>query len=338
MKLSVTGSETYTLTAPTIDKIIRTGDPDAALLYLYTLRTKGDSTNEKAAKDLNMGIGAVNTATALLSRMGLIEIETEPVVKEPEAKESAVKPAANMAAELPVRTEPVQDPHYTQDEVIAEIASGTDFTVVVDETTRRLGKPLSADELLRLYGIYDNLRLPPEVILQLITHCINECRHSGSGRLPSVRYIEKAAYTWEREGLFTIEKAEEYLKALEQRRSERYKVKQILQVRDREFSETEKRYVDNWLTMGFETEVIAEAYDRTVVKTGKLSYPYMDTILKSWDSKGLHTIAQVQEKDNRKHGSGNNHTFPRQSGQKHGTPNREQLDRMSRMIKKMGEE
>jgi len=322
MKLSASGSETVTLTGQSIDKLIRAGDGDAALLYLYILKTKGESTDAEASKALNKSKGWIASATAMLSRIGLVEVE----------KDSA--PAGNFETTV---NRSLQEPHeYTEDEVKAEIAAGSDFTIVIEETQRRLGKILSPDDLLRLYGIYDNLGLPPEVILQLITHCINECHTRGDGRTPSVKYIEQAAYTWEREGVFSIEKAEEYLKTLEARKSNRGMIRRSLNITDREFSETEKRYVDSWIDMGFEYEAIAIAYDKTVINTGGLKWPYIDKILKNWHAKDIHTSEQIQENDNRAGTAAT--TASSATAAKHGNPNSEEMERMTKILNKIKEE
>jgi DnaD/phage-associated family protein len=204
---------------------------------------------------------------------------------------------------------------------------------VIEETKRRLGKMLAPDEMMRLYGIYEDLRLPSEVILLLITHCIRESRVTGDGRAPSVRYIEKAAYTWEREGIFTLERAEEYLKALEAKKSVRGEMKRVLWIRDREFSATEKRYVDDWIEMGFEPEAIAIAYDKTVTKTGSLAWPYIDKIVKNWHSKGLHTAHQIQENENGQKNSAHGRVTS-SNNKKHGEPNRADIERMQRLLNK----
>jgi len=323
MKLSLSGSEAVTLTGQTIDKLIRSGDGDAALLYLYILRTNGQSTDEQAAKALDKSKGWIASATAMLSRIGLVQVETDAV--------SGKNTQVTGERLLPEQRD------YTEDDVRAEIASGSDFSIVIDETQRRLGKILSPDDLLRLFGIYDNLRLPPEVILQLITHCINECHTRGDGRTPSIRYIEKAAYTWEREGVLTIERAEEYLKSLEIRKSNRGKIKRVLQIKDREFSETEKRYIDSWIDMGIEPDAIAIAYDKTIIKTGTLTWPYIDTIIKSWSSKGITTAQQVHEKDGNQAKSKTGAAGYNQM-QKHGNPNSEEMERMTRILNKIKEE
>ncbi|MCL2080175.1 MAG: DnaD domain protein [Oscillospiraceae bacterium] len=333
IKISITGSESFTITGQTIDKLIRTGDGDAALLYLYILKTHGQSTDLDAAKALGKSKGWVASAMLMLSRMGLIEVMGTQLEAQNHAKSEA-------EAQLP------SEAVYTQEEVRAQLALGSEFTVVVKETERKLGKILSPDELLRLFGIYDNLRLPTEVILQLITHCIGECAVTGDGRSPSVRYIEKAAYVWEREGIFSIEKAEEYLKKLEEYKSARGQIKKALQIRDREFSATEKRYVDDWISRGTQPDAVALAYDKTVIKTGRLAWPYMDTIIKSWDNKGFHTAQAVLENENgAKQAGGRGQTGQNVRAsrfgagtQKHGEPSRADMERMTRILEKIKEE
>ncbi|MCL2663066.1 MAG: DnaD domain protein [Oscillospiraceae bacterium] len=332
LKISLPGPEIITIAGQTIDKLVRAGDGDAALLYLYILRTheQKELSESEIAIALDKSKGWVASAMAVLSRLRLINLDNINGAK----TGNAASDSESGIDSLPPYKEP--RPH-TEDEVKQVLQSGSDFSVVIEETQRRLGKQLSPDELLRLYGIYDNLRLPPEVILLLITHCIRESRITGDGRAPNVKYIEKAAYTWEREGIFSLERAEEYLKALESKKSVRGEMKRVLCIWDREFSATQKRYVDDWIEMGMEPDAIAIAYDKTMVKTGSLAWPYIDKIVRNWHIKGLLTAQQVQDSEG---GSGNagqsqgNFRGASQGKQKHGEPNRADIERMQRLLDK----
>jgi len=329
IRIILPGSETVTLTGQTIDKLIRAGDSDAALLYLYILKTQGQKTSSEAAIALNKSKGWIASAMAVLSRIGLVQLDTGVSAQTGVAEYEDVDKANNVMPEEPRQ--------YNEQEVTQIVLSGSEFSIVIEETQRRFGRKLISDEMVRLYGIYDYLRLPPEVILLLITHCISESRKTGNSRSPSVRYIEQAAYKWEREGIFTLEKAEEYLKALEERKSIRGEIKRILQIGDREFSPTQKDYVDGWLDMGFAPDAIAVAYDKTMVNTGKMAWGYMDKILKNWHSKGLHTVKEIIEKDSsqRKRSSVGHYDS---AAQKHGEPNPEEIERVQRLLNKIKEE
>ena len=317
-KFILSGPETVTLAGQTVDKLLRAGDGDAALLYLYMLKTHGQNTPDDAAAAIGKSAGWVASAMAVLSRLGLIKYDGNPAESRLDA--------------------PVEEPRrYTMDEIKREIETGSSFSALVDEAQRNLGKILSPDELERLFGMYDGLRLPAEVIMLLITHCITESRGRGGGRMPSMRYIEKAAYTWERDGIFSLDRAEEYLKAHEARKSARGKIKAVLQIRDRELSDSEKRYVDGWVAMGFGIDAVEIAYDRTVLKTGKLSWGYMDSIMNNWHGRGLHASKEIMEKDGKpdRGAASNANKDPKQ---KFGSANQEEILRMQRVLDKIKEE
>ena len=316
-KIILSGPETVTLSGQTVDKLLRAGNGDAALLYLYMLKTHGQNTPDEAAAAMRKSAGWIASAMAVLSRLSLIKYD-----------EAVLESQNDLPVEEPRR--------YTVDEIKQEIETGSDFSALVDETQRVLGI-LSPDGLERLFGIYRDLHLPTEVIMLLVTHCISESRRKGGGRLPSMRYIEKAAYTWEREGIFSIDRAEEFLKSLEARRSALGEIKAALQIRDRELSETEKGYVDEWITMGFRAEAVEIAYDRTVTNTGKPAMGYMDSIIKNWHSKGIHTPREILEKD-KKPDKKTTRGSQKDQEQKFGVPDQQEIERMQRVLKKIKED
>ena len=154
--------------------------------------------------------------------------------------------------------------------------------------------------------------------------------------MPSMRYIEKTAFSWEREGIFTLDSAEEYLKALDAKRSAQGEIKSALQIRDRELSETQNRFVDGWIAMGFGADAVGIAYDRTMVKTGKLAWEYIDTIMKNWHKKGIHTKRDIIEKD----GNANKSAYfgVNAAEKKVISPSNEDTQRMERLLKRIKEE
>jgi len=326
LKYTLPGTETVTLSGQTIDKLLRAGDGDAALLYLYILKTQGKSTTADAETALAKTPGDIAAAMAVLSRLGLVKLEAD---AQGPANEAMVGADSGAPEDGPNK--------FTVEDMKRELETGSVFHSLVEEVQRSLGKIMSPDELTRLFGIYDSLRMAPEVILQLITHCITESRGRSNGRMPSMRYIEKAAYTWEREGIFSLDKAEEYIKALEARKSARGEIRRALQIRDRELSESEKRYVDKWIGMGFNADAVAIAYDRTIMKTGDRAWPYMDSIIANWHGRNLRTPQEISDKD-RCAGINDAGRAVKGAGQKFGSAKREDIERMTRLLEKIKEE
>jgi hypothetical protein len=335
VKIELPDAETVTITGQAIDKLVSAGDGDAALLYLYILKTRGRCGAEEAAVMLGKSADAVASAMAALSRMGLIK---------PRAGDDGGAWTGQNAAQRHGGAQPRQNggdtggeqPRYSTTDLKRELERGSTFSQLVDEAQRSLGKILSPDDLLRLLGIYDNLRLPPEVILMLVTHSIAESRARSGGRAPSMHSIEKTAYTWEREGINTLDSAERYIKKLEAKRSTLGEIKQVLQIRDRELSALEKQYVDSWIDMGFGADAVRIAYERTVIKTGWPAWPYADRILTSWHEKGMHTPDEINKKDG-KYAKGTKAPAQGQDG-KFGSSSPAEIERMERLLKKIKEE
>ena len=326
------GSETVTLTGQTIDKLIRAGDGDAALLYLLIMKTRGKSTNEEAAARLGKSMGEILTAMATLSRLGLVHLNHE---------QGAAAHDSN-AAELygqdaPSVEPPEQSRKRSVEDLKNELESGSAFSSLVDETNKRLGKILTNDEVLRLLGMYADLEMEPAVILQLVTHCISESRPGSGGKMPTMGYIEKVAYQWEREGITTLESAESYFKQLDKLKAVRDELKAVLHIRDRELSRMEMKYVDSWSAMGFMSDAVAIAYDKTMLKTGDLHWGYIDSILSSWHNKGLHTVEEISQKEKQTDKSKIN--IKKQTAeQKFGQVSREEVDKMQRLLNRLKEE
>ena len=59
----------------------------------------------------------------------------------------------------------------------------------------------------------------------------------------------------------------------------------------------EREYIKTWVEWGFPNDAIELAYEKTVLKKQSLNWPYMNTILKNWHGKGLHTLPAIQAGD-----------------------------------------
>jgi len=271
--------ETVTMSGDAARRLIGCGSGDAALLYLHILASGGRLDLNEAALRTGRTQQQLEAALNVLRRLSLVNAGAEP--------------------EAPVLAQrPDELPQYTREDILHELQNGEEFPRLVSDCQRALGKVLNSDELMRLFGIYDYLGMPPEVILQLIGHCKEEVAHkNGNDRPPTMRYIEKAAFTWEKEGLLSLEAAEAYLQDLHRRRGLYYHFSQAMNLGGRQLSNTEKEYVDSWSEMGFTPEAAVIACDRTLLNTGKLAWKYMDSILKSWHQKGLHTPNEINAGD-----------------------------------------
>ena len=254
--------------AEAADRLIASGSGDAALLYLYLLRKNGAASLEEAGNALRWDGARLTTAWDVLSGKGLA-------------------PAMPQAAP----TQPLQEepPEYTAEDIARELDDqNSPFPALVGEVQRRLGKILSTVELKTLYTIYDFLALPAEVICLLVSWCVEEMeRKYGPGRMPKMPQIRKEAFVWHRLGVDTAEAADAYIKRQAEMRTREGQVLSLLGITGRPAVDGERKYIAAWTDMGFGDEVIRMAYERTVLKKQTMSWPYMNSILRSWHQRRL---------------------------------------------------
>ena len=307
--------EVLAITAQAADRLLKLDSGDAALLYLHLLR-HGDVNGLKWTQD------RLQTALDQLRGQGM-------------APAQLPAPAEAPAPEAP-------PPEYSTEDVAQALADqASTFPALLGEVERRLGKRLSPSDLKSLYTLYDHLALPTEVILMLVGWCIEETAQKyGPGRRPFLSQIKKQGFSWARQGIDTMERAEEHIAKLTRLRGRETEVLRLLDISPRPLVQREKDYIAAWDAMGFDNEAIRMAYERTVLKKQAMDWSYMNGILRRWHEKGLHTAAAVK--------TGDRDPRPvRAAGQQKGAPTpsaeqerraREDMERMRRLMEQMKQE
>lgn len=261
------------LTPEETGKLLSAGSGEAALLYLY-MKSTGDHTLRHAAEYLHIPSETLGWAESLLKRLGLMEIRV-----------------------APTRFQKEKAPVYTSAAIQEYARKDDSFKLLQGEVSRRLGRVLTTEELKILLSIRDYLKLPPEVVSMALTHCLQKLEYynasHGSDRTLSMRALEKECYEWANHGVTTMEAASQYISRELQRLAPESQVKKALGI-DRPLVDSEQQYIKAWLDMGFPTDSIRLAYEKTIENTGKLAWRYLNKILLNWHGKNLHTLSEIQ--------------------------------------------
>lgn len=251
------------LTSEELRKLLSCGCPDAVTLYLYR---KAGQPLETALDSLHFTVPQMVGATDCLRQLGLWE--------------SAVKP-----------TPQPERPVFTDADLNRALRSAS-FKKLVGEAQRMLGRTVSTEELKTLLGFSEYLRLPPDVIGLLLSYCVERSRRRGV-RPPSMHTIEKEAYRWADENIDTLETASFYVQTQLHAHTRIQQLRLHMQIDHRRLTASEEQYLANWIQMGFPDQSIHLAYARTCENTGGLRWAYMNSILKSWHEKNLHTPQEI---------------------------------------------
>lgn len=261
--------QSVTLTNEETRKLLSCNCTEAVSLYLYR---KAGQPLETALDALHFTVAQMVSATDCLRQLGLWDTATRPPL-------------------LP------EKPVYTEADVREAMQHHKgEFSKLVGEAQRRLGRTLSTEELKTLLSFTDYLRLPIEVVGILLSYCIEKNRRKGI-RAPSMRIMEKEAYRWADDHIDTLEAACFFVETQRRLFDRVQRLRLMLHIDQRRLTADEERYLSTWVSMGFEDNAIYLAYERTCNQTGAFKWAYMNSILKSWNEKNLHTVDEIRQGD-----------------------------------------
>lgn len=257
-------------------KLLDSGDGTCALLFLHILRNGGKLDIPAAAQALGQSADEICSAASRLQKMGVSGSDSWPadIVR----SHSPAKAVASTAQENP------------------------DFSAIIVEAQRIIGRSLSAADLSALLDVYHLLGKNAETVMLLINHCAAQLAQMnesyGQSRTLTVHYIQKEAGRWAEKDIISPVRAEEFLASVQRINQERKKLLDILQIpSDRRPTSSERKYMDSWLAMGFSADALEIAYERTIIKTNHLAWAYMDRIVHSWYEKKLFTVESIEKND-----------------------------------------
>ncbi len=269
----------------------RLANPNDFKIYVHMLCEYSKSGSvpppEKLAKQLHMRLDEIEAATDYWTTNGLMLSDgTNVTFPQPDAVSTEITPARAKVNRQKIREE--LHSSYAPGEISRAIDENAELSDLFSGAERVLGKTLSSSDIEMIYSFYDWLGLPVEVIIMLLGYCAKAGKKSK-------RYIETVAIDWADRGINTYDAAEELIKRLEGIDANERAVRNVFGIYGRAFTQTEKKYIEKWCADPlFDLDIIEYAYDRTVTRTGKLTYSYMNKIMDNWRAEGLDTLEKIR--------------------------------------------
>ena len=177
---------------------------------------------------------------------------------------------------------------YEIEDISSEFEGNSVLSEMLQLAQEVLGKPISIAETKTLYWIYDELGFSPEVILMLLEYCISVGKKS-------MQYIERVATSWHSKGITSIEEVGNFLEYEERKKNYKNSLKSLFGIYDRNLTSIEEDYLQKWHDdLEMSEDMIALAYEYCILRTTKLSFPYMDKIITDWSAKNIRTIEAAE--------------------------------------------
>ena len=127
--------------------------------------------------------------------------------------------------------------------------------------------------MLDIYEILNSHKVPYDVLICAIEYSISK-------NIKNFNYISKIAINWKELGLTSYESCEKYISNENIKDENLYRNLKLMFKLSRDFFDVEIKYIDDWYYNKNKTlDEIKKAFESTILNTGKLSFPYMNSIL-----------------------------------------------------------
>lgn len=258
-----------------IEHIMPSSNASYVMVYIYILMLASTGKNISTAE--------------IAKKLGLIESDVVNAIKYWNNKGVMYGTGDNIIIKKSVDEEISPETDKKSIEDISEIINGnkalSDLCTISQEI---LGKTLANSDIETLYWFYDELGFSPEVIAMLLEYCASMGKRN-------MKYIEKVALTWHENNITTMDDAQAYITNAASRSDYVSTLRRLFGITERNLSQTEKSYIESWRDeLEMSSDMVGLAYDYCVLAVGKLSFPYINTILKRWAEQNIHTIPDAE--------------------------------------------
>lgn len=232
------------------------------------------------SKSIGKPVSAVEEALRYWASVGILNSEITP----------AAIVATPVTAEVPQKELPVipeTKPSYEQIKIRCK--EDPRLELLFNEVQSILGRTLGYDGQYSLLMMHDDYGLPTEVILMLADYCVNNGKTSYS-------YMRKMAKSWGEKEIDSIEKADAVISNLNTVQSVWNQFTRLTGLQNPKPTSAQSQHLLTWVNeYKFSMKMIYCAYEIMVNHCAKISFKYMDAILKDWYRKGYRTPEDTEK-------------------------------------------
>lgn len=291
-------NDVFVIPRSVVSKYLKLAKEDYIKVLLVLLSSTGISEEDIAQKS-GVSIGNISDAIKFWQDARIIsynngtiapaDVNTQQVAYT-DAKKASSEPVdtpINVSKNIKIKTkEPVR---LSSLEVSQRINNTEELKWLRSEAERLFGRFLNQTETNTLVSMFDYAGISADVIVMIIEYCISIDK-------ANIRFIEKTAYSWADMGIDTHQKVEAHITSLITKKNNESLIKTAFGIWNQNLTTKQKEFIKVWLEdFMFSIEMIKIAYEMCVDNTGKLSFPYINRILTTWNEKNIKTPSDVEQ-------------------------------------------
>lgn len=238
-------------------------------------------------------ISTAKNTTGTITSISLNEPQTVSPISEQNTPKTSPVAATEYAAHSNAQVEAViptapkfERPSYTATQ-ISELTNNDEIQWLLNIIEIYMERPLKPGDVQLILFLYETVHFSVDLIMYLYEYCISKNKKN-------IAYIEAVALSWAEDGIDSVEKAEESAIKYNSNYSAVMKAFGL----QRAPGNIERRYMNTWVDQyGFDNNIIIEACNRTILRTGKPDFKYAHKILESWHKSGVKKFADISVND-----------------------------------------
>lgn len=269
-----------------VDKHIRLAGATQLKVLLWLLRNVSQAPDsDEIARGLKIDKGDVEDSLQYWIDAGIVMSDNS-VPPTIESKTNQQVNNQKPSYQTPIRELTYIKPNVKQ--IIERMNEDDDIKYMFSEVQSILSKTIGHEGQSTLLMLHDSFGLPVEVILMLVSYCVS------IGKASFV-YISKVGRDWGEKEIDTIEKADEQITRLRSCNSLWNELRKLAGIATPQPTNTQLKYLDCWKNeLNFGVDMIYLAYEEMADNCTKISFPYMDKVLKNWNKDGVKTPEDVE--------------------------------------------
>lgn len=262
-----------------VDEYIKLASGQAVKVLLYVLRNGNKKIDKKEIADaLNVNDETIDDAFNFWESVGVLSGGQGAVSHTAAAGNRPNLPAAeNSSGHFSLRPAEIAERVRTSEQI-------RNLFMMAEAT---LGRLLNSTDQRSLIWIHEYLGLSIDVILMLVQYCVSLGKNN-------IMYIEKVAFEWQEKNICTLDDAQNEIQRHQLFDAYEKKILFSLGINSKP-SANQSEIFKNWYDKNISSELVECAYNRTMDSIGRLSIPYMNSIIMSWNEKGISNCNDITE-------------------------------------------
>ena len=181
--------------------------------------------------------------------------------------------------------EPSAPAPMTWQEIAAASRTDPMISSLIDCAQTSFARPLTHSDMERLVNLYVQDGYAPEAVMLCVAYMASRNKRTMAAVIHELK-------VWRNEGVETGEQADAHLKLLALRQSREQYVSGLLEIPESELTLGGRKAIARWYEVyGYDDAMVQEA---AVQAGAKKDLWYWNSILKTWNAKGLRTIHDVR--------------------------------------------